>query len=473
MTLPALLPKQRGFYISATKKSSGKTVISLGLGAALTQSGFTVQAYKKGPDYIDPMWHQAATGRACFNLDFFTQSYDEIDHTFDNNRISADVVYVEGNKGLFDGVDTLGSDCNAALAEQLGLPVVLIVNAQGITRGIAPLLAGYENFSDSIAFAGIILNEVAGPRHEEKLLAAVQQYTNFRVLGVVPKLSKLHLEERHLGLVPQNEAPYSSAYIEQVSTLVKEHVDINRLLEYSAELGAPISNVDGAQLQTGQASTVLIGIARDQAFGFYYPDDLQAMQQHGAELVFFDTLHDENLPPVDAIFLGGGFPETQLEALHKNSSMREQIRQFVQANKPVYAECGGLMYLCNDISYRGYTAKTVGVIDASVNMTEKPIGRGYAKIQAYNSHPWGAGLDLRRQKCCHEFHYSTLEGPARNASMVYEVTRGFGVNGRTDGILVKNTLATYCHQRHTENNPWVTQFINFIQTFKESNHENN
>ncbi len=444
-------------------------MISLGLGAALSQSGLRVQAYKKGPDYIDPMWHQAATGQPCYNLDYFTQSRSEIRRTFDRNRGLADIIYVEGNKGLFDGVDTLGSDSNAALAEQLDLPVVLIVNAQGITRGIAPLLSGYENFSDSIKFAGIILNEVAGPRHEAKLLAAIKEYTNLTVLGVVPKCSDLYLEERHIGLVPRNEAQFSDTYIKQVSTLVKEHVDIDGLLERSALLDLPDTGSNGPGSNATPTTMLKIGIAHDRAFGFYYPDDLQAMQAQGAELVYFDTLSDENLPAVDALFIGGGFPETQLDALQENSSMRSQIQSFIEQGKPVYAECGGLMYLCKNISYQGQTRNTVGVIDASVKMTEKPIGRGYAKIQAYHSHIWGIGQNIRQQKCCHEFHYSMLEGPALDAGMAYEVTRGYGINGRTDGIMVNNTLATYCHQRHTGNNPWVTEFINFILSLKEKN----
>ena len=469
MISPGTAPSQRGFYISATKKSSGKTVISLGLGASLSQSGQRVQAFKKGPDYIDPMWHQAVTGRSCYNLDYFTQSHTEISHTFDRARSSTDVVYVEGNKGLYDGVDTLGSDSNAALAEQLGLPVVLVVNAQGITRGIAPLLSGYEKFSDTVRFAGVILNEVAGPRHEQKLLAAIKEYTNLNVLGVVPKLSKLHLEERHLGLVPHNEAQYASEYIKQVSRLVREHVDIERLLDRSAILDKPEIGQVKPCVKPEEIVLLKIGIARDRAFGFYYPDDLQAMQNLGAEPVYFDTLQDEHLPPVDALFIGGGFPETQLDALENNTAMRSQIQAFIEAGNPVYAECGGLMYLCKNISYQGKTAKMVGVIDVRVKMTAKPIGRGYAKIQPYHSHPWRAGRNLREQKCCHEFHYSTLEGSAIDADMAYEVTRGYGVNGRTDGLVVKNTLATYCHQRHTENNPWVSEFINFILSLKEKN----
>lgn len=464
--------QQRGFYISATKKSSGKTVISLGLGAALSDSGLVVQSYKKGPDYIDPMWHQAATGRPCFNLDFFTQTREEINHTFDHNRQSADVVYVEGNKGLFDGMDTLGSDCNAALAEQLSLPVVLIVNAQGITRGIAPLLRGYEAFAGDISYAGVILNEVAGPRHQEKLISAIEAYTDLQILGVVPKLSKLHLEERHLGLVPQNEAGYADTYIQQTAALVKENVDIERLISVSTSLDAPKQSVKQRPLEISSNTPISIGIARDRAFGFYYPDDLQAMTSMGVKLSYFDTLKDDGLPDVDALFIGGGFPETQAMALRKNQSMREQVKQFIESGKPVYAECGGLMYLCRDIEYLGNTEAMVGAIDAHVEMTERPIGRGYAKIQQTAAHLWGKATD-EAQRGCHEFHYSRLSGPAVATDLAYDVARGYGVDGQGDGIMLHNTLAMYCHQRHTRDNPWISQFVHFIRQHKENSDENN
>lgn len=469
---PAQSGQQRGFYISATKKSSGKTVISLGLGAALSESGLAVQSYKKGPDYIDPMWHRAATGRPCFNLDFFTQTREEINQTFDLNRQSADIVYVEGNKGLFDGMDTLGSDCNAALAEQLSLPVVLIVNAQGITRGIAPMLKGYEAFAEGITYAGVILNEVAGPRHQTKLISAIEAYTDLQILGVVPKLSKLHLEERHLGLVPQNEAGYADTYIRQTATLVKENVDIDRLISVSKDLEAPLLPAQQAPLEISSKPPITIGVARDRAFGFYYPDDLQAMASMGVELAYFDTLNDDALPTVDALFIGGGFPETQAAALRKNQSMRRQVRQFIEAGNPVYAECGGLMYLCQDINYLGNTEAMVGVIDAHVEMTARPIGRGYAKIQKTSAHLWTKAAE-QAQRGCHEFHYSRLSGPAVDTDLAYYVARGHGVNGQGDGIMVHNTLAMYCHQRHTRDNPWVSQFVQFIRQHNENSDENN
>lgn len=468
--MPELAQTQRGFYISATKKSSGKTVISLGLGAALRQLGYKVQAFKKGPDYIDPMWHQAATGRPCYNLDYFTQSKTEINTCFDLYRQSADVLYVEGNKGLFDGLDTHGSDCNAALAQQLSLPVVLIVDTQGVTRGIAPLLSGYQKFAENIQYAGVILNLVGGPRHQQKLIAAIETYTDLQVLGVIPKTTDLHLEERHLGLIPQNEAGFASEYIERAAVLVKENVDIDTLLSRSAQLKiSDAKSIDGG----ATPPTLKIGIMRDAAFGFYYPDDLQAMQSLGAQLVFIDAIHDQTLPAIDALFIGGGFPETQRKGLSSNAAMRQQVRQFVKDGKPVYAECGGLMYLCKALDYLGDSAEMVGVIDARVKMTAKPIGRGYAKIGAKQSHLWGAGIENSDEIHCHEFHYSQLEGDISSMRMAYEIKRGYGINGQDDGIMLYNTLATYCHQRHTENNPWVKRFIDFIHSVKEKENETN
>lgn len=466
--MPNQAPAQRGFYISATKKSSGKTVVSLGLGAALSQSGLNVQSYKKGPDYIDPMWHKAATGRPCYNLDFFTQTKAEINACFAQHRQAADVVYVEGNKGLFDGLDTHGSDCNAALAQQLDLPVVLVVNTQGVTRGIAPLLSGYENFSENIQYAGVILNAVAGPRHQQKLIAAVETYTDLQVLGVVPRTPDLHLEERHLGLVPENEASFAKAYIERAAKLVQENVDIDALLNRSAKLAA----VDEKPIKIeARHPAIKIGILRDAAFGFYYPDDLQAMQDLGAKLVFIDAINEQTLPAIDALFIGGGFPETQLKDLSSNTVMRQQIRQFVEDGKPVYAECGGLMYLCKELHYLGDKAEMVGVIDASVMMTSKPIGRGYAKIKARQSHLWGDGICNNDELYCHEFHYSKLEGDISQMEMAYGIKRGYGIDGQGDGIMLYNTLATYCHQRHTENNPWVKRFIDFIHSVKKQEGE--
>lgn len=458
----------RGFYLSASAKSSGKTMIGLGLAAALRADGYSVQAYKKGPDYIDPMWHAAATGKPCFNLDFYTQTHDEINSTFATNRAGAGVVYVEGNKGLFDGVDTQGSDSNAALAKLLDLPVVLVINASGITRGIAPLLLGYQNFTEKLQYAGVIVNNVAGQRHAQKLVAAIKEYTDFNTLGLVPKSDQLVIKERHLGLVPENEASEAHQIINNAAALIRQHVNLEHIIKYAKPL-----TISSKPEQVKSTDKIKIGIAKDRAFGFYYPDDLKEMERQGAQLITFNTLHDKNLPEVDALFIGGGFPEMQLSALQANASLRAQIKAFVQSNKPVYAECGGLMYLCNDIQHQGQHGEMVGAIDANVEMIDKPVGRGYAQLQPRKTHPWYVNKENNSDIACHEFHYSRLCHRADDSGIAYDVKRGHGLNGKVDGIIIRNMLANYCHQRNTKNNPWVKHFLTFIKSYQDAKYETN
>ena len=452
-------------FISAAHKSSGKTLVSMGLCAAYRRRGMRVAAFKKGPDYIDPAWLAKASGRACWNLDFFTMDKEEILACFDRHRQDADVTVVEGNKGLFDGLDVEGSDSNAALAVALDLPVLLVVDVSGITRGIAPLLAGYTGFDPEVRIAGVILNRVAGPRQESKLRAAIERYSDLPVLGAIGRDPKLVIEERHLGLVPGNEDPGASARIEEVAKVVEATVDLDAVLE------ATVSPDPGPGLVAGTASAavarpdVRIGIARDRAFGFYYPDDLKAFENAGAELVPFDTLNDQRLPQVDGLFIGGGFPECFLEELSANVDLRDDIRTFIEDGGPAYAECGGLMYLSRSIAWQGSEAPMVGVIPADTLVRSRPVGRGYMQFKALPGHPWPRLLQQPEMLYhAHEFHYSRLENVDSAVQTVLEVRRGYGIDGRRDGIHVANLLATYAHQRHVRSNPWVNDFVDFVRS---------
>src|SRR5574341_1157384 len=329
--------------ISAAHKSSGKTTLSIGLCAALRARGLVVQPFKKGPDYIDPMWLSAAAGRSCRNLDFFLMDRPEIVRTFARHSAGADVSLIEGNKGLYDGLALDGSNSNAALAALLQAPVVLVIDARGMTRGIAPLILGYQAFDRNIRIAGVILNQLGGSRHEAKLRAVIQHYTGVPVLGAVQHDERIAIAERHLGLVPSNEVDGARRRIDEIAAHIAAQVDLDRLLAVSRQAG-PLQ--DGAPA-TGAAggAPVRIGIARDAAFGFYYAGDLDALRAAGAELVSFDALHAEHLPPVDGLFIGGGFPETQMEALAANTSLRRELHDAIESGMPAYAECGGLMYL--------------------------------------------------------------------------------------------------------------------------------
>jgi len=453
------------FLVSAAHKSSGKTSVSVGLAAELSRRGLAVQTFKKGPDYIDPMWHSAASGRACRNLDFNLSTPAQLRLEFARHGAGADVCLVEGNKGLYDGLDLHGANSNAALAHLLDLPVVLVLDARGMTRGIAPLILGYQAFDRSIRIAGVILSRLGGARHEAKLRAVIEHYTDVPVLGAVQEDARLAIVERHLGLMPANEDRAAQERVALLAAAVAAQVDLERLLAATVS-HAPLPGVEIARGLSPQAGSgrVLVGVARDRAFGFYYADDLEALARAGAELVFFDTLRDARLPRVDGLIIGGGFPEMFMRELEANTGLRAEILAAIQAGMPAYAECGGLMYLARSLSWRGETRRMVGVIAGDVVLHEKPVGRGYVRLVPTAAHPWQDQGAARTELAAHEFHYSSIEGLAADTRFAYRVVRGHGSDGKSDGIVVNNLLANYAHLRSAGSCNWAARFVDFVRS---------
>lgn len=448
------------FMIAAAHKSSGKTVVSTGLVRAFQKRGLKVQAFKKGPDYIDPLWLSTAGKSSCYNLDFNTMDRDELLKFFVNRAAGKDITVIEANKGLFDGVDIRGSDSNAEMAKVLGIPVVLVIDCVGMTRGIAPLLQGYVNFDPDVRIAGVILNRVGGPRHEAKLREAVETFTDLPVLGAIRRSADMIIDERHLGLITPLENPETEAWIDLVAELVAEQCDLDALIE-AANLVQPLE-ADAQDTPRRIAEGLKIAIARDSAFGFYYADDLETFEEAGATLVPVDTLNDTSLPEVDALFIGGGFPETHMKKLQANTEMRKAIHSALTKGLPCYAECGGLMYLCNSIRWGEDQAEMVGFFDATSAMHAKPQGRGYVRFQRKENHPWGtSGIEYH----AHEFHYARIE-KSSETNFTRDIKRGFGTDGTSDAIHKANTLAGFVHMRHTQKSQWVHDFLQFVLSCK-------
>jgi len=448
-------------FLAAAHKSSGKTTVAIGLAAALRGRGRRVRMFKKGPDYIDPLWHRLASGRDSYNLDFNTQQPDEIRDLFVRKGADADICLVEANKGLYDGIDLEGRDSNAALAEMLDAPVVLVIDTEGMTRGIAPLLIGYRAFGTGLNIAGVILNRVGTPRHEDKLRAAVERYTDMEVLGAVGRDSSLVLEERHLGLTTPGDMAALDERIAAIGARVGGAVDLDRLEEIAAA-AAPVS---GARRTSGSLPDpdVRIAIARDAAFCFYYPDDLEAFARAGAELVPFSPIADAALPEgVDGLFLGGGFPETHMAALSANTSMRESIRRAILTGMPAYAECGGLMYLAETLAWKGEKQRMCGVVPARAVMNARPQGRGTIRLAATGAAPWSP-TSAGGVVAAHEFHYASLHGLPDDAAYAWEVRRGYGITGRHDGVVIGGLVAGFTHLRNTRQSPWVSAFVDFVR----------
>lgn len=455
-------------FLSAAHKSSGKTTLSIGLCAALNNRGLAVQPFKKGPDYIDPIWLGMAAGKPCYNLDFYVAGKQETIDDYCHRSRNADICLIEGNKGLYDGLDLDGGNSNAALAKSLQSPVILVIDVRGTMRGIAPLLIGYQVFDQAVNIAGVIANMTGGKRHESKLRAAVEEYTDIPFLGALEKTAALGLSERHLGLIPGYEDPASKQKIDTIAAAVSDNLDLQQLLQISQQAG----QIEAASLplqRNAEFNGLRIGIARDRAFGFYYPGDLEAFDQNGAQLISIDTQSDKTLPALDGLFIGGGFPERHAAELAANDSLRASIKAAIEAGLPTYAECGGLMYLSRSLSWNGENHAMVGALPANSRMHQRPQGRGYVQLAGIDDqHPWMPAAHMAKTLHAHEFHYSSLDGLPKDSRFAYEVLRGTGISQQQDGLVYRNLLASYSHQRNTLANPWVKRFLGFVKSCKYS-----
>jgi cobyrinic acid a,c-diamide synthase len=338
--------------------------------------------------------------------------------------------------------------------------VVLVIDARGMTRGVAPLILGYQAFDPDIRIAGVILNNLGGSRHESKLRAVIEHYTDVDVIGAVQHDASMQIAERHLGLVPANEQDAARARIAHVGERVAAQVDLARLLAIADS--APAMPVSPPAEATASAAPVRIGIAHDPAFGFYYSEDLDSLRAANVELVDIDTLHMPALPDVDGLIIGGGFPEMFMAELEANLPLRKAIRSAIEAGLPTYAECGGLMYLSRQLSWQGQTREMVGVVPGDTVMHERPVGRGYARLQPTGADRWQETAPIP----AHEFHYSSLENLPADTIYAYQVARGHGIDGQHDGYQQHNLLAGYVHRRGSGAQGWIAPFLNQVRAHK-------
>ncbi len=440
--------------IGAPHGHSGKTTISIGLVGALREQGYTVQPFKKGPDYIDPSWLGYAAGRPCRNLDCYWMDEEQIGDTFRRGSAGADIALIEGAMGLFDGVDLAGTGSTAQIARITKAPVVLVVDATRTTRSVAPLVLGFMNFEPDVTIAGVIFNKVARPRHESMLRAAIKEYCGIPVLGAIPKNAYSVFPERHLGLVPAAEHDAVREAVAGNVAVAARHLDLAGLLAVAAR--APALPAAVAAGPGAGPITVRIGVIHDQSFTFYYPENIEALAAAGAELVYINSMNDGKLPAIDGLYIGGGFPEVFGEAIAANAGLRRAIKEAAEAGLPIYAECGGLMYLGREIVWEGRAFPMCGVFPFAVAVDKRPQGHGYTLMRSLQGNPFfAAGAEIKG----HEFHHSHLTGADPGLNYTYEVIRGHGIDGRRDGLLYKNTFATYNHIHAVANPGWAPKFV--------------
>lgn len=431
--------------IGGVQTGSGKTTVTLALMRALTRRGLTVQGFKAGPDFIDPSYHAFVTGRSARNLDTWMMPRDALLELFQRATATADVAIIEGVMGLFDGLDPVEETGSTGhLAKMLDAPVLLVVDCWTIARSAAAIVQGFRDFDPEVRIAGVILNNVGGDRHISMMRKSIEVLCGVPVLGGLLRDGEFALPERHLGLVPQGEHKANLSQFDRLADTFEAHVNVDAILELARSVDSPPdftpSLFSGPPQQTGPGPK--IAVAHDEAFCFYYEDNLDLLRQAGAELITFSPLKDQGVPEeADLIYIGGGFPEVFAEALSNNTSMRESLSDFAAASKAVYAECGGLMYLAQSIDTpEGRSFPMVGVLPLRVQMRRTLTACSYLEATATADSPLLRDGEVARG---HEFHYSTYDclSPVAYGLEV----KGLSNTSKPDGIVAGSVIASYLH----------------------------
>ena len=452
--------------IGGLSGDSGKTVLTCGIIAWLREKGLNVSAFKKGPDYIDAAWLTLASGKPARNLDTYLMGFPKVKNSFLKNAIDGDISVIEGNRGLFDGVDSLGTHSTAELAKLLKAPVIIIQNLTKVTRTAAATILGCTKLDPDLNIAGVILNQVAGERHLKVAKDAIEETTGIPVLGSIPKLKNDYvLPSRHLGLITPDEFEAKPKFITDLRKIINDYVDMpaittitnkSPLLEYENH-----NNVsDGFVIEKEK---VRIGYFKDQSFSFYYPENLEMLRDAGAELIPISAIHDTRLEDLDAVYIGGGFPETNLTKLELNKELMQSLKVIAEEGLPIYAECGGLMYLAKDIEWKEKKYSLTNILPISIRMHEKPQGHGYYRAVVDSENPF---FRVGTQLNGHEFHYSAIFEYDENIKSVLSVIRGNGCFNNRDGLVYKNVFASYLHIHSLASPEWVNGMIESARKFK-------
>ncbi|MGD2079768.1 MAG: cobyrinate a,c-diamide synthase, partial [Nitrospirota bacterium] len=381
--------------MAGLRGGAGKTTLSLGLLGALRRKGLATAAFKKGPDYIDAAWLAQAAGAPCYNLDPFLIGKEKILPSFARHLGGAEFAVVEGNRGLFDGMDSEGSMSTAVVARELRAPVILIADCTKATRTVAATLYGVERFERGLKIGGVVLNHVAGGRHEAVVRESMEKYVKAPVLGAIPRLRELKMPERHMGLMPRHEHPDVESSLEWAAGLVEKHVDLDAVVRIASK--APALAAEGpSPAPTAGKTGLRVGVAMDSAFQFYYPENFEALRALGAELVPVSALTDAALPPLDALYIGGGFPETHAIALSENVSFRNSLLRAAESGLPIYAECGGLIYLGQELAVGGKSYTMAGALPIRFELMKRPQAHGYTAVKVTRANPFfKSGAELR------------------------------------------------------------------------------
>ncbi|MBI4689685.1 MAG: hydrogenobyrinic acid a,c-diamide synthase (glutamine-hydrolyzing) [Nitrospirae bacterium] len=461
--------------VAGLKGGSGKTILSIGLIAAWREKGFSIVPYKKGPDYIDAGWLSSAAKHPCYNLDPFLTGRGKILSSFIGHFKEADCSVIEGNRGLYDGMDSAGTYSTAELSKILKSPVILIMDCTKVTRTAGAIVLGMQKFDKKVDIKGVVLNRIAGARHEKVIRETVERYCNIPVLGAIPKLKSDFLSERHMGLTPFQEHLEVKNVLSFCAEVADKYLDLNRIWKIAIQAEPMTVTIHDTryriQDEGNRASCIMhhaspcikIGIIRDSAFQFYYPENFEELEKNGAKLLEVSALTGKELPDIDALYIGGGFPETHAIALAKNTVFRKSIKKAIKNGLPVYAECGGLMYLGESLILEGKTYPMAGIFPIRFSLEQRPQAHGYSIVEVNRANPYYAKGRVIKG---HEFHYSRVLNPEsaalfskRGIYFSFRMKRGEGIINKLDGLCYKNVLATYTHIHALGTPEWAEGLI--------------
>lgn len=471
--------KVPGLVIAGLRGGSGKTIISLGVAAAWRNSDLTVVPFKKGPDYIDAGWLSLAAGRSCYNLDTYLCTDSQVQESYFSHSKNCDIALIEGNRGLFDGIDIQGRTSTAELAKLLDLPLLLVVDCTKSTRTMAALILGCMHFDPDLDIVGVVLNRVAGKRHENKVRDNIKQFCNLPVFGAVPKLGSRDFPERHMGLVPMAEHALSMDSVAAAARVAKASIDLDRLYRACVEAADRVKPITPKKILPGKshhlrvppppaADRPRIGIIRDSAFQFYYPDNLEALEALGAELCYISPLRESRIPLVDAIYMGGGFPETHAAQLSANKAFSENLRHLAARGLPIYAECGGFIFLGQSLTLDGVVYPMAGVLPVRFGLSKRPVGHGYTQVRVVEENPYFKQGEMIRG---HEFRYSTvLKIDETRGAMAFSMERGKGIVNGLDGFFTNRVFATYTHILASGTPAWAEAILNQARIYQAARH---
>ncbi|MBU0483299.1 MAG: hydrogenobyrinic acid a,c-diamide synthase (glutamine-hydrolyzing) [Proteobacteria bacterium] len=450
--------RPRGLVVAGLGGGSGKSLVSVGLAAAFARQGRTVITFKKGPDYIDAGWLSLAAAHHCYNLDAFLMPAETMLQSFYEHAGQGEIIIVEGNRGLYDGVDSAGTYSTAELAKSLGLPILLVVDCTKTTRTVAAMVLGCQQLDKEVDLRGVVLNRVGSKRHEDIVRQAVEKYTGVPVVGAIPRSKHDVFPQRHLGITPCPEHSGAEEAIDSLAEKAMKYLDLVAVYKLMADVPEKLMTHDAVYSDSENISRIVrIGVLRDAAFQFYYAENLEALKEAGAELVEINALTASELPVIDGLYIGGGFPETSAGQLSANISFRQSVKMAAAQGLPIYAECGGLIYLGGSMVLEGEDFPLVGIFPVKFGLEKRPQAHGYTELETTGDNPfYPVGTEIKG----HEFRYSKiLSWTGKVDSLALEMKRGVGFVGGKDGLVYNNVLALYTHIHALGTPEWAPALV--------------